>query len=215
MIELTYDDLDCFLQDALDAFNYAELNFDSLCNRPVAYTLFGPDTHGIGAASPSHLVADKERKLALKTRRRSYTKYELDNEFQLLSNRIVDNGSIDCSYYHFDLNGVHYARGFSGIGNTFYTDVVYCLKVENQMPIFYAEASPSFLYIEFYSYRKDSRSDEAVVTSYMYYPNRKSSDSNGLLSRDFHIADQNSPISISSYSTIIPNICFSRFFSHE
>ena len=215
MAELTYDDLDNIIHDALVAFEFAEHNFDKLSNRPVACKLFGPDAHGIGAVCPSHLVSDKARKLTVSTRRNSYIAYELDDNHQILSNRIVDDGVVDCSYYHFELNGIHYARGFGGNENTFYTNVVYCLKYENQTPLFYAEASPSFLYIEFYQTREATESRQCFVTSYLYHPKRKYSEIGVLLSRESPLGAANSPVKISTFMKKMPDVDFAKFFQKD
>ena len=212
MYAISYSVLDQILHGALEAFQYAQNQYDELSKREIFYTLYGPEAYGIGAASPSHLVSTRERKLSPKTKRKAYTVYELDINYKLLCNRIVDAGAIDCSYYHFELNDVRYAVSFLGLNNQIYTNVIHCLKLENGRPLFYAEASPSMLYVEFYEPQLRNGTLKNMVTSCWYYPNRSVSERGIPLSRTAPIGEINSPVTVEFYEMVLPDIDFTQWF---
>lgn len=205
MISVSYSELDKIISDAILAFDYAQLNLDKLKQRQVFCTLYGAHSLGIGAASPSKLTSIRERKLSKSTRRRVYTVYELDAKNQVICNRIVDNGKIHCSHYHFELDGIRYARSFFGESDEFYTDVVHCMKFCGTAPLFYAEASPSMLYIEYYERKPEGG---VFVTCYSYFPKRKLSEKGIPISREAPFGAPDSPVTVTCYEDVLPNLDF-------
>lgn len=214
MITVTYTELDGILSNSLKAFSYAEDNYFELKGRQVFYTLYGAKSLDIGAVSPSSLTSARERNLTKTTKRKTYTVYELDQDYQIMCNRIVRDGTTQYSYLHFELEGIRYARAFFGDSNKFYTNVVHCLKYSEHGLVYYAQASPSMLYIEFYEMLHEGDRNDVIVTSYLYYPNRTRSEVGTPISRNAPLGATESPVAVSCYEDTLPNTDFSQWFIH-
>lgn len=212
MISVTYTELDEILSNSLKAFSYAEDNYNALKERQVFHTLYGAKSLDIGAASPSSLTSARERNLTKATKRKTYTVYELDQDYQIMCNRIIRNGITQYSYLHFELEGIRYARAFFGDGNVFYTNVVHCQKYSEKGLVYYAQASPSMLYIEFYEMLHEGDGKDVIVTAYLYYPNRTRSEIGTPISRNAPLGAPDSPVTVSCYEDTLPNTDFSKWF---
>lgn len=208
---LSYSELDKMILDARFAYAYAEEHFEELKARPACYTLYGPDAYGIGAAAPAKCTKSKERVLRKNTSRKKFTVYELDENYNVLCSRIIENYSnIHCTYLHFELGDVHYARPFLHNENIFYADIVHAVKFADGKPVYYAESSCSHLVAEFYEYISD---DKMIVTAYAYHPHRKFTTSGIPISKDASVGAPNSSAHIFCAEESVRYIDFSRWFS--
>lgn len=168
MYEIGIEGLHQLLVESRRAAKYAQEHYDLLAARENSYTLYGPDAHGIGASVPSKIVPTTARKLSQSTRRKNHFVYEFDKKYNLLRTvHVLDYNKIDCTYHHFDLNGVCYAYPFSGNSNEMYNDAIYVLKYEDNQPIYYAVGRKNFLFAQFYEYPAP---DRMIVSTYRYWP---------------------------------------------
>lgn len=213
MRDITLFDLDKLHAAVLRASEYAEKNLIKLKDRQVFYTLYGADSYGMGAASPSHLIKDKERTLSPILRRKAHTRYDLDQSFRLLRNSMIrKDGSIDCVYYHFELDGIRFARAFRANDGFYYTGI-HCLKLKERTPDFYAIVSPTSVYVEYYESPQNSYDVSVPVTSYLYYPTRQITEKGLPICRDAPFGTPTSPVTaVCHYERILPNINLARFF---
>lgn len=212
MIHLNYSDMDRTMTDAAAAYEYAKEHFEELRNRPISYTLFGPDTYGIGAACPT-ITKDRARKLQKRTRCKKYLVYSLDENYRVLSTRHQDNtGNIECTLYHFELNGIQYAPCFYKDTDGFYPAPMRCLKMDGKQPVFYAEASSSVLFVELYEPISQSDKNKVLACEYFYYPTRMYSKEGFPIDRDAPYNSPNSPVTFSCCEKTLPNIDFTKWF---
>lgn len=211
MIErLSYSELDKLILDGQSAFSYAEEHFDALMSREVSYTLFGPVSYGMGATSPARSTKSKERILSKNANRKKYTVYELDENYQVLYHKIIENyNNVHCTYLHFELNGVHYARPFSKSEKKFYADIVYAVKFEDGNPLYYAESSASHLMAEFYDYIFD---EKMIVTTYAYHPHSRFTVNGIPTVKDAPVGAENSTAHVFQSEEPIRYIDFSHWF---
>ena len=112
MIELTLDDLKQLLLDGRRARQYAQDHFEDHAAREATYTLYGPYASKTGAAIPGRFTPKSARNLTLKTRRKTYLIYELDNEYKLVRIKDVFRSINDNTYHCFELDGVQYSCPF-------------------------------------------------------------------------------------------------------
>lgn len=209
MTKVVYTEMDKIINDAYIAFDYAWEHYIELRDRKVAHVLYGPNAHATGAAWPGFGIKDKERQLLKKTRRKEYMLYELDGNYQILCNKTIKDGKIQCSYYHFELNGVQYARSFLEDRKAVYTDNVYCVKYLKDEPAYCASVSKNYLYLEMFEYLPEER---CIATRYSYYPASKITQHGYPMSFDAPYGAVNSPVTVRCYETKVQSIDFSRWF---
>ena len=174
MYELNRSDLNTSLQEYLKAAEYARKHYAELAKRRHVYTLYGGDTYAIGVQIPSKFIHKASRKLVKSTRRQNYAVYQLDENYNVLRTiHMLEHGNkIDCTYHHFELNGIHYAYPFRGDTDEEYTGEIAVLKYSQGKPICFALASNGQLVTEFYTY---SSPDSMLVSTYMYHVTAKTS----------------------------------------
>lgn len=169
MYELDRATLNTIHAEHLKAAEYAREHYAELAKRKHVYTLYGGETYSIGVQIPSKFVPKSARKLLKSTRREKYTVYELDGNYKVLRTiHMLEHGSkIDCTYHHFDLNGVHYAYPFRGDTGEEYTGQIAVLK-HNQdgKPAYFALDREYQLVIELYTYPS---ADSMLVSTYHYH----------------------------------------------
>ena len=171
MYEVSLDSLHQLWADGRAAAKYALDHYEEFAARNHRYTLFGPYTHDIGVLIPSSLTPVNARTLRTKTRRKDHIVYELDDDFKILrSMTILDYTKVDCTYHHFEKDGVCYAYPFRGKTNARYTDTVSALRYFANRPAYFASASKSMLFVQFYEYTAE---DKMIVSTYRYWPNAK------------------------------------------
>ena len=171
MIDLTLEDLKQLLLDGRRARQYAWDHYEELAARKHTYTLYGPYASGIGASIPSKLTPKRARILSKKTRRKDFHIYELDDDYKVLRTiSVVNYTEIECTYYHFEFEGMIYAYPFRGSTKKMFTDTISALKFSSQKPVFYAEISKNSLFAQFFEYIS---TEKMLFTEYSYYPNSK------------------------------------------
>lgn len=167
MIDLTLDDLKQLLLDGRRAAQYAWDHYEELASREATYTLYGPYAHGTGVAIPWGYTPKSARNLTLKTRRKKYMIYELDNEYKLLrTTQVLDSASIN-TYHCFELDGIQYACPFlpnqkkTGFGN------VIGLGYKNGKPYYSGFLSNNVVFAHFFEYLSQ---EKVLITEYAYNP---------------------------------------------
>lgn len=211
---ISYDELNKMIADGKMAFDYAWNNYDMLNNRSAAYKLYGSYApYGIGAVSPSTLVRKTDRVLKKSTKRKQYTLYEFNEDFQIIrTSHIKKNGEIDCTQLHFELNDIQYAVPFAKGEKRFYISDVCATKFREGKPEYFAEIHKTSLTAEFYEYIVD---DLVTVTCYSYYPKAKISAFGEPISYDVPYGTPKSPIVLSCFESPIPCMDFSKLFMDE
>ena len=167
MIDLTLEDLKQLLLDGRRARQYAWDHYEELAAREAAFTLYGPYAYEIGAAIPGGYTPKRARNLTLKTRRKKYNIYELDDEYKLL--RVTQTlDSVNINVYHcFELDGVQYACPFlpnkkkTGFGK------VIAVSYKDGRPYYYAFLAQNILYVDFFEHVSQ---EKVLMTEYAYNP---------------------------------------------
>lgn len=169
MYDIGVAELHQLFTEARKAAEYAREHYEDFASREHTYTLYGPEAYDLGASVPSSLTPTRARKLLKSTRRKNYVIYELDRAYQVLRTiHMIDYTRTDCTYYHFELDGVHYAYPFRGRDNRLYTDKITVLKYEEGRPVYYAIVANNLLFAQFYEYLEPN---SMVVSTYRYWPN--------------------------------------------
>ena len=199
MYEIGVDELHRILVEGCAAKCYAKEHYEQLAASQCAYTLYGPSCHWLGASIPSMLTPVSARKLTRKTRRKDYVVYELDESFRVLRTiHMLDYTKTDCTYYHFDLDGVHYAYPFRGSGNQMYNDEIAVMKYADGIPVSFGLIRRTLLFMQFYEY---TTPDNMVVSTYRYWPTAE-------YTQYGYPVDKNAPIGA-------PNSCVQRHCKEE
>lgn len=168
MYEIGIDGLHQLLLEARAAAKYAREHYDAFASREHAHTLYGPSADRLGASIPSSFTPIRARKLLKNTRRRNYVIYELDSAYKVLRTiHMLDYTKTDCTYHHFELNGVTYAYPFRGNGGGMYNDEISVLKYSSGRPVYYASVASNFLFAQFYEYPVP---EKMLVSTYRYWP---------------------------------------------
>lgn len=171
MYEISTDGLQQLLEEGRAAAAYAREHYEDFAARPHFYTLYGPSAHDIGASVPTKIVPPAARKLLKTTRRKNYFIYELDENYRPLRTvHMLDYVNPDCTFHHFELNGVHYAYPFRGRTGKLYSDKIYILKYAEGRPVYYGIASSNLLFAQFLEYPE---ADKMLVSTYRYFPTAK------------------------------------------
>lgn len=174
MYELDQAGLDAILEEHLKAADYAREHYEDFAKRKHSYTLYGAEAYYLGVQIPSKFTPKAARKLLKTTRRENYTAYELDENYNVLRTiHMLEHGNrIDCTYHHFELNGLHYAYPFRGDTDEEYTREIAVLKYSQGKPVYFALASKHQLVIELYTY---SSPDSMSVSTYTYHVTARTS----------------------------------------
>lgn len=168
MTHPTYEEMDRLIRNSEIAKQYAWDHYDTLASRKAVYTLYGPSSNFLAAASPSSLVRDSCRTLARKTRREKYTVYELDADYHVIRvTHVRKGGRVDCTYQVFDLKGVSYGCPFYGMEKKAYPSNIEAVKIERGKPVLYTNSNPDCLFCELYDYLPDGLRQ---CKQYMYHP---------------------------------------------
>ena len=167
MIDLTLEDLKQLLLDGRRARQYARDHYEELAAREATYTLYGPYAYHTGAAVPWGYTPKRARNLTLKTRRKEYISYELDNEYKLIRVRDVFNSVNDNTYHCFELDGVQYACPFLFNRKEKSLGEVVAVNYKDGKPYSYAFLSENVLFVQFCEYVSPER---ALMTEYSYNP---------------------------------------------
>lgn len=210
MYEIGIDGLQQLLSEARSAAKYAREHYRDFASRKHTYTLYGPDAYDIGASVPSRIVPSRARKLLKSTRRKDYLVYELDKNYKILRTiHMLDYTKVDCTFHHFELNGVSYAYPFRGSGNGIYNDAIYATKYSSDKPIYYAVVRSNYLFAQFYEY---SASDQMIVSTYRYSPNAKYTIHGYPVDHNAPIGALNSPVQRHCTEEVPEYIDFSQWF---
>lgn len=205
-----YSQLDKIIANGHYAFNYAWDHYEDLNSRKSVYTLYGPHTLNIGAASPSHLSGTKgARRLAPSTRRTAYTVYELDENYQPLRVRHINRFGIDCTYHLFLVDGIVCARPFFRDEKAFYKNEICLLSFSKGKPSSFAIVSSNSLSLETYDYIDAGK---IMVTSYLYFPNSLITTSGVPMSWDSPFGAPESPVKMGTMEREFEYIEFSSWF---
>lgn len=171
MHEIGIDDLQQLVKDGRRAARYAWEHYEELAAREHTYVLYGPYTWGIGASVPSNsVIPSKYRKLTHSTRRKRYTVYYLDGEYNVLRTiKIINYTQVESVYYHFELDGTVYAYPFDFGEKKTFTDTrdTSALRFENGRIVFFGRLSLNSAFVKFYEY---TETEKVIVTTYQYTP---------------------------------------------
>lgn len=171
MFDVGLNELQQILREGRIASQYARENYEKFASRPTVYTLYGGEAYGVGVEVPSSFTPKNARKLSSKNRRKNYVVYELDEHCNSIRTiHMIDYNRVDCTYYHFFLDEVHYAYPFRGEGSDLYTDEIIAIKYEYEKPLYFACIRKNFLFVQFYEYSSD---EKMIVSTYRYWPTAK------------------------------------------
>ena len=155
------------------------------------------------------MVPIQARILKKTTRRKNHLVYQLDNEYKVLRTvHVLDYTKIDCTYHHFELDGVSYAYPFRGDTNELYNDAIYVLKYINEVPVYYAVGYRNLLFAQFYEYPS---SDKMIVSTYRYWPTANVTMHGCPVDRNAPVGAPNSPIQYHRTEEVPAYIDFSHW----
>ena len=170
MQHFTLEELDKLIENGKHASAYAQDHFEELAARKHTYTLYGPKTIWIGACVPCKFTPKRERVLSQKTKRKSYCVYELDENYTILRNIHIENGEVDCTFHHFWLEGIHYAKAFFGNGKRPTGRDVFAVKYADGKPIYYAHSGNAYVFAKYLEYQN---AEKMLVSTYDYSQERQ------------------------------------------
>lgn len=210
MYEIDTEGLHQLLLEARSGVEYAWEHYDELAAREHTYTLYGPHTARLGASIPSSFTPVKARKLLKTTRRKNYLIYELDSSYNVLRTiHMLDYTKFDCTFHHFELNGVTYAYPFRKNEKKMYNDAICVLKFAEGNPVYYACAYSSFLFAQFYEYPAP---EKMLVSTYRYWTNATHTQYGYPVDRNAPIGALNSPVQRHCQEEVPAYIEFSHWF---
>lgn len=205
-MDFGYKDMESMIQRGLVAYDYAWLHYDELNARASCYALFGPPSNHLGVMAAGHLTPSRERKVQATTRRKRYTKYELDENFRVIRiKHIKDYTTVVCTYHLFELDGVTYARAFLGEEKIPYTQQAFAIKHTDGRPDYFAITQKNYLCVDFYEYPKK---DLVQTNCYLYLPGGELSLPQYKLSWDVPFGTQNSPVTLDHSEEVYHHIDF-------
>ena len=211
MREITNDDLLLLLNEANSKRSFFWDHYEELAGRKACYTLYGPMTHGLGALVPCMLTHNGERKLTKSTKRMNYAIYEMDQNFKVIrTTHIRDYTRVDCTYHHFEIDGVTYACEFYADKKQWTGEKICALRYENGKPVYFASCNGHYILAFFMEYVSSKKM--MVTTRSLSYQFKSSI--HGLVP-DWN-APPNTPHALSTMSyreEPVPNIDFSRYFA--
>lgn len=197
MKENLYKEFHQILECGCDAFDYGETHFEELMNREVVHRLYGAPAYGPGAAFPSRqLTRDSTRILKSKNRRRkNYTEYCFDTNWDLLYSRYYGDGGLDCTVLHYWIDGINYSRFFLGDSAAFYKYEIFSVMFDDKQPVRCTLSSRTRVYVEYYEDRPDDATHTLKdFTWYNYYPSRQFSEKGIPLTKEAPFGSPNSPV---------------------
>lgn len=197
MQESLYKEFQQIQEMGCAAFEYGEIHFEELIHREVSHTLYGAQTYGPGAAFPSRqLIKDSMRILQSKCRRRkNYTEYCFDANWDLLYSRHYVDGKLDCTVLHYWLEGINYSRFFFQDSAMFYKDEIFGVKFNGKTPVRCSLSSQTRVYVEYYTdHSNDSTHTLKDFIWYNYYPTREYSAKGIPLTKNALFGTTNSPV---------------------
>ena len=148
-----YSDFYDLIEKGKRARNYAHIHYDELAKRPAAHILYGPSTNFLGGMVPIRSKSPKPHLLATHTRRKSYTAYELDEDYKVIRVKHFRNSVLDCTYHLFEIDGITYAQPFFGDQNIPYPQATMAIQYADGHPACHAMTKGNhYLYAEFYDY---------------------------------------------------------------
>ena len=207
-----FQEFDAIIKASQDAFHYAEEHFEELMAREVAHVLYGPSVYGTGIAMPSrHIISDKARILRINNRRKNYTEYYFNKNWDLLYSRSYLEKTLDCTMLHFWIGNTNYARYFYKDTNDFYTDTTFVVKYVNKKPMYCALADRSRLLIEYLTEIVEPEKRMVQYTCYDYYPYRVSKEPRTEQTRTIALGDPNTPLTVCTGFYEPVNMDFSAF----
>ena len=210
MFEIGIEELRKLFYEAREAAKYAREHYDDFASRPHTYTLYGPEAYNIGASVPSKLTPIRARKLLKKTRRKYHVIYELDSEYRVLRTvHMIDYTRTDCTYHHFELNGIQYAYPFRERDRRIYTDKITVLKYDLGKPVYYAIVSRGLLFAQFYEYPEPGK---MIVSTYRYFHTAKTTMFGLPVDWSAPIGAMNSPVQRHCTEETPVDIDFSKWF---
>lgn len=210
MYEIGAAELHQLFLDAREAAKYAREHYEEFASREHTYTLYGPEAYDLGASVPSALTPTRARKLLKSTRRKNFVIYELDNEYKVLRTiHMINYTRTDCTYHHFELDGIQYAYPFRERDGRLYTDKITVLKYEQGCPVYYAIVANNLLFCQFYEYQE---TDKMIVSTYRYWPTAKYTMYGLPVDWDAPIGSMNSPIQRHCMEETPVEVDFAKWF---
>ena len=211
MYEIEIEKIQQLMYDARCAAKYARAHYEEFASRTHSYTLYGPDAYDIGASVPSSIVPPRARRLLKTTRRKNYLVYELNENYEILRTiHMLNYTMVDCTYHHFQLDGVHYAYPFRGSGSSMYNDTIYAIRFAENRPVYYAAVSCNLYFGQFFEYPSP---DKMQVSTYRYWPTAKRTMHGYPVDRDAPLGALNSPVQRHFKEETPEYIEFSHWFS--
>ncbi len=209
-MEINYTELKALLAQCRAAVEYAWDHQAEIMERSYVHTLYGPFAHGIGALAPSvKITSVRARKLCKKTRRKTYVRYDLDQNFQpVRTTQFYDNGT-QSTFYHFELFGVQYAYSYSGTLGKESPSKIFAILYKDGKPVYYASAYRIFMYIQFFEYTPDNR---VLVSTYRLFTKSKYTPNGYEVNWDAPIGAPNSPVQVQQWAEEPQDTDLSKWF---
>ena len=156
MREIGYNDFYDLMEKGRLARNYALMHYDELASRPAAHIWYGPSSYFLGGMVPIRSKSAKALEaysVTTSTRRKSYTAYELDENYKIIRVKHVRKSVLDCTYHLFEIDGITYGQPFFRDQNKPYPQATMAIQYANGHPAYQAMTSGNhYLYAEFYDY---------------------------------------------------------------
>ena len=209
MVETSYEQLNEFINRAMNARKYAWEHYDEHKHRSVCYALYGPASSFAGAVTPTHLIPGRERRLVRKTRRKKHNVYELDQNFSPLRVIEVDGDRIYCIYHVFEWNGMVCCCPFKPDVPEFADYRVILFQLSKGKPTVYIKASQDSVFCEFYQYPSN---EKRICTGYLYSKNCANNIYGIEPDWNAPFGTPGSPVSKHCYEDVLPELDFSKWF---
>lgn len=211
--EVTYEYLDELLLEGLNAKRYAWDHYEELAGRKAFHKLYGPYCSGMGAGIPGSLTSKRERELKMKTRRKNFYIYELDENYKLI--RVIsvrDFSTIELIYHCFEVNGTQYGVPFWGSQKVYSRRGATVVKFHNKLPSYFGIVSAPLLLAHFYEYVSE---EKVKVYGYSYTPKTEKSIQGVPIDWNSPIGGPASPVEKGEWEEDIRYTDFSQWFIGE
>lgn len=213
MIHISYDQMHELIDKGLAAQKYAWNNYEMLVARKSSYVLYGPHATFLGAASPCHVTRADARNVKTKTRRKKYTKYELDEFYNIIRiTHVHQDGRIWGVNHLFEINGTTYSCCFAEDKKMFVDYRVEAFKLERGKALFYAQTGTNDVFCEFYEYPGNGK---RLCTGYMYCRTCEKTLYRLDPNWDAPYGAPDSPVSVDCYEDTLLELDFSKYFMGE